>query len=198
MSKKKNIINIIIYGDPDIVQMDANSFIREFLENMFKKNYNLNTQKTLVFDTEVKLDHEVKFNCRLHATNSEPQLRTMAKNSVGLILIFDPDINQSLELLENIFKGSAKEKKIFDDLYITILANKKKETEITEKAKKFAEKNVIKFCDSTLDEDDKKFILEIIKKICNFKPNKKQEINQKEDAPKENAKKSRDCCGCFK
>ena len=37
MSKKKNIINIIIYGDPDIVQMDANSFIREFLENMFKK-----------------------------------------------------------------------------------------------------------------------------------------------------------------
>ena len=198
MSNKKNRINIIIYGHPDIVQIDANSFIREFLENMFKKNYNLNTQKTLVFDTEVKLDHEVKFNCRLHATNSEQQLRTMAKNSVGLILIFDPDINQSLELLENLFKGSAKKKKIFGDLYITILANKKKETEITKKAKDFAIQNGIKFCDSTLDEEDKKFILEIIKEICNFKPNKKKEINQKEDAPKENAKKSRDCCGCFK
>ena len=73
----------------------------------------MNNQKTLVFDTEVKLDHEVKFNCRLHATNSEQQLRTMAKNSVGLILIFDPDINQSLELLENLFKGSAKKKKNF-------------------------------------------------------------------------------------
>ena len=91
-----------------------------------------------------------------------------------------------------------KKKKIFDDLYITILANKKKETEITKKAKDFAIQNGIKFCDSTLDEEDKKFILEIIKEICNFKPNKKKEINQKEDAPKENAKKSRDCCGCFK
>ena len=122
----------------------------------------------------------------------------MAKNSVGLILIFDPDRDKSLKLLENLFNGIAKEKKIFGDLYITILANEKKETEITKKAKDFAKQNAIKFCDSTLDEEDKKFILEIIKEICNFKPNKKKEINQKEDAPKENAKQSRDCCGCFK
>ena len=120
MSNKKNRINIIIYGHQDIVEMDKSTSqkadeidIRTFLENekMFEKKNIMGNQKTLVFKIEVKLENEVKFNCFLHATYSEQQLIAMAKNSVGLILIFDPDKKQSLELLENIFNDSAKKKK---------------------------------------------------------------------------------------
>ena len=62
-----------------------------------------------------------------------------------------------------------------------------------EKPKILLKKNGIKYCDSNPEN-----IKEIIKEIYNFNQNKKQEINQKKDDSKGNAKKRRGCCGCFK
>ena len=82
--------------------------------------------------------------------------------------------------------------KNLNNLYITIIRNKLRKTEINGKAKDFAERNRINYCDSVPEN-----VEELIKEIYNFNQNKKQEINQKKDDSKGNDKKRRGCCGCF-
>ena len=197
----KIIIHIIIYGKGIV----KNSFEGKYkidkntiLETMLEINNDIVNKNMTLFKKNLKLDNEKNLKCLLYAIDNEQQLRGMAKKSTGLILIFDPDEEESLMFVENIFNDFAKKNKTFDNLYITIFANKKKETEITEKAKKFADAKSIKYCDSPVKGEEKKFIEGIIKEIYNFNQNKKQEINQTEDASEGNAKKSRDCCGCLK
>ena len=194
MSDKKNriIIHIIIYCHSDIGQ-------KIFLKNFFKEDKKISHKSETVFETvfngEINLDSKNILKYYLYVTDSDSRLRSLAKNSAGLILFFDPDEEKSFELFGNVFNNISEKNKTFDNLYITILANQFKETDIYQKAKKLAEEKKINFC--VLEENEINFIEGIIKKIYNFNQNKKQEINQKEDTSKGNAKKSRECCGCF-
>ena len=181
----KTSIHIMIFGDDEI---DKSSFLKNLKESKI-----ISRKKGITFFGIVDLENKKKLDCFLYVTNNNNQLKQFAAKLTGLILIFDPEKQKSLDFVEKVFDVNAEKLKNLNNLCIIILGNKLGKTEINGKAKDFAKKIGIKYCDSNPEN-----IEEIIKEIYNFNQNKKQEINQKEDAPKENAKKSRDCCGCFK
>ena len=182
----KTSIHIMIFGDDKI---DKSSFLKNLKESkiMSRKNEN-----EITFFGNVKLENEKKLDCFLYVTNNNIQLKQFAAKLTGLILIFDPEKQKSLDFVETVFNNTKKSKNL-NNLYIIILGNKLGKTEINGKAKDFAEKNGIKYCDSNPEN-----IEDIIKEIYNSNQNKKQEINQKKDDSKGNDKKRKRCCGCLK
>ena len=181
----KTLIHIMIFGDDKI---DKSSFLKNF-----KESKNMRRKNEYTFSGKVDLENEKKLDCFLYVTNNNNQLKQFAAKLTGLILIFDPEKQESLDFVENVFNFYAEKLKNLNNLYITIIGNKLGKTEINKEAKDFAKKNVINYCDSFPEN-----VEELIKEIYNFNQNKKQEINQTEDASEGNAKKSRDCCGCLK
>ena len=181
----KTSIHIMIFGDDKI---DKSSF----LKNMFKELKIISKKKNeITFFGNVDLENEKKLDCFLYVTNNNIQLKQFAAKLTGLILIFDPDNQDSLKFVKEVYNYTKKSKNL-NNLYITIIGNKLGKTEINKEAKDFAERNEINYCDSFPEN-----VEELIKKIYNFNQNKKQEINQKKDASKGNAKKRRGCCRCF-
>ena len=180
----KTLIHIMIFGDDKI---DKSSFLKSF-----KESKNMRRKNEYTFSGKVDLENEKKLDCFLYVTNNDSQLRQFAAKLTGLILIFDPDNQDSLKFVEEVYNYTKKLKNL-NNLYITIIGNKLGKTEINKEAKDFAKKNVINYCDSFPEN-----VEELIKEIYNFNQNKKQEINQKKDVSKGNAKKRRDCCGCLK
>ena len=180
----KTLIHIMIFGDDKI---DKSSFLKNF-----KESKNMRRKNEYTFSGKVDLENEKKLDCFLYVTNNDSQLRQFAAKLTGLILIFDPDNQDSLKFVEEVYNYTKKLKNL-NNLYITIIGNKLGKTEINKEAKDFAKKNGINYCDSFPEN-----VEELIKEIYNFNQNKKQEINQKKDVSKGNAKKRRDCCGCLK
>ena len=184
MSNKTTTIHVMIFGDDKI---DKSSFLKKMFEET------TGGKNGTTFLGNVDLENEKNSKCFLYVTNNYGQLRQFAAKLTGLILIFDPEKPKSLEFVENAFNNINAEKlKNLNNLCVIVLGNKLGETEINGKAKDFAERNGIKYCDSNPEN-----IKEIIKEIYKFNQNKKQEINQKKDDSKGNNKKRRGCCGCF-
>ena len=124
----KIIIHIIIYGKGIV----KNSFEGKYkidkntiLETMLEINNDIVNKNMTLFKKNLKLDNEKNLKCLLYAIDNEQQLRGMAKKSTGLILIFDPDEEESLMFVENIFNDFAKKNKTFDNLYIKNLLMQK-------------------------------------------------------------------------
>ena len=181
----KTQIHIIIFGYNKIDKSP-------FLNKMLQGSKNIGGKNETTFKREVNLENEKTLNCFLYVIDNDNQLRQFAANCAGLILIFDPENKDSLKFVEEVYNYTKKSKNL-NNLYITIIGNKFGKTEINREAKDFAERNEINYCDSVPEN-----VEELIKEIYNFNQNKKQEINQTEDASEGNAKKSRDCCGCLK
>ena len=152
----KTSIHVMIFGDDKI---DKSSFLKniEELKIMSRKNEN-----EITFFGNVDLENEKKLDCFLYVTNNNIQLKQFATKLTGLILIFVPEKQESLDFVEKVFNYTKKSKNL-NNLYITIIGNKLGKTEINKEAKDFAERNEINYCDSFPEN-----VEELIKKIYNF------------------------------
>ena len=128
----KTLIHIMIFGDDKI---DKSSFLKNFKESKFMRKKN-----EITFSGKIDLENEKKLDCFLYVTNNDSQLRQFAAKLTGLILIFDPENQESLDFVEKVFDVNAEKLKNLNNLCIIILGNKLGKTEINGKAKDFAKK----------------------------------------------------------
>ena len=96
----KTSIHIMIFGDSKI---DKSSFLKNFKESKFMRKKN-----EITFFGKVDLENEKKLDCFLYVTNNNIQLKQFATKLTGLILIFDPEKQESLDFVEKVFNINEK------------------------------------------------------------------------------------------